>query len=1202
MVYAFDDCELDTQRIALRRAGQTISLRPKVFQVLLHLLTHRERVVDRQELYAQVWPEQFISDATLESTIRAVRQAIGDSGKAQRIIQTLYGHGYRFVVPVTTPGATREGDEAQAPPGSSGPAEPGRRPASPPQTEQPSVIQPDQTPPGDTSATVPGASEAERRQLTVMFCDLADSTLLAGQLDPEDLYDVIRAYQDTCASIIQRFDGHIAQYLGDGLLVYFGYPMAHEDDARRAVQAGLGIVDALGPLKTRLAREKGTQLAVRIGIHTGLVVVGAIGTGARQEHLALGETPNLASRIQGLAAPDTLVISTATAHLVQGFFTCQPLEGQTLRGIGQPVTLYRVLAATGAQSRLDVVGPRGFTPLVGRHTEVTLLLERWAQVKEGVGQVVVLSGEAGIGKSRLAQVLKEHLAEETLTQLECRCSSYHQHSAWYPVIELLPRVLDWQPDETPEGQWRKLETVLAQYDLPLHETVPLFVALLSLPGIEARYPPRSLTPEQQRRQTLEAILALVLALAARQPVLLMVDDLHWVDPSTLEVLTLLVEQTPTVPLYLVLTCRPTFQVPWGSRSYLTQITLPRLPRAQVERMVTSLTGGKTLPPEVLRRVVDGTDGVPLFVEELTKAVLETGVLRDAEDHYEVTAPLPTLAIPTTLHDSLMARLDRLGPAKSVAQLGAAVGRRFPYALLHAVAQRDDLHLQQALVQLVEAELVYQHGVPPQATYVFKHALIQEAAYQSLVRPTRQHYHQRIAQTLAAQFPEIAEPQPELLAYHFTEAGLLAPAVDYWLQAGQRAAARSANVEAISHFTKGLELLKILPETPERYQQELALQLALGPPLLMSKGHTAPEVEQAYSRAQELCQQVGNDRQLFAALVGLRRWYLNRAQLRAAHGLAEQCFALAQRLQEPALLHEAHLMQGSSLFYLGNLLPARTHLAQGIALYDPRQWYDRASSRATAPGVVGLSTASWTLWMLGYPDQALTKSHEALALAQELSHPYSLGFALHFAGTLHQSRRELQAVQERVDAVIALSREHGFVQYLTWGMMRQGWILVEQGAAAEGIAQLRQAVATWRTLGEGLGLTHALARLAEAYERGGQPEAGLGVLAEALAAAHKNEELFYEAELHRLRGELLLQQAPRLASEAERCFQHAMKIAREQDAKSFELRAVLSLCRLWHTQGKQTAAHQLLSSLYAWFTEGCDTRDLQEAKALLEALQ
>ncbi len=702
---------------------------------------------------------------------------------------------------------------------------------------------------------------------------------------------------------------------------------------------------------------------------------------------------------------------------------------------------------------------------------------------------------------------------------------------------------------------------------------------------------------------------MVLGLAARHPTLLTVEDLHWVDPSTLEVLTLLVEQTPSVPLCLVVTCRPEFQVPWGVRSYLTQITLQRLPRAQVEQMVTSLTGGKALPPEVLRRVVDGTDGVPLFVEELTKTVLETGVLRDAADHYELTAPLPTLAIPTTLHDSLMARLDRLGPAKSVAQLGAVLGRRFSYALLHAVAQRDDLDLQRALGPLVEAELVYQQGFPPQATYVFKHALIQEVAYQSLVRPTRQHYHQRIAQVLAAQFPETAETQPELLAYHYTEAGLPAQAVPYWQQAGQCAVERSANVEAVSHFTQGLEVLKLLPATRERAQQELTLQLALGLPLLMSKGHTAPEVVHAYSRARELCREVGESPQLFSALGGLWRFYLNRANLQTARELAEQSFTLAQRLPEPALLEEAHLMLGSTLFFLGEPVPARTHLEQGIVLYDPQQHRSRTLSSGIDPGVVGLSRMAWTLWMLGYAEQALTRSQEALSLARQLSHAYSLGFALHYAGVLRQSRREAQFVQEWAEATIALSREQGFVQWLEGGMFLRGWALAEQGLAQEGIEQLRESLASKRARGTELAQTHILFRLAEAYGKAGQAEEGLRVLAEALAAVHRAAERYFEAELYRLKGELLLQQAvrwgapvePALLAEAEACFRQALDVARHQGAKSLELRAVMSLSRLWQQQGKRAAAHQMLAELYGWFTEGFDTPDLQEAQALLTAL-
>jgi predicted ATPase len=866
---------------------------------------------------------------------------------------------------------------------------------------------------------------------------------------------------------------------------------------------------------------------------------------------------------------------------------------------------------------LDVVDPRGLTPLVGRQVEIALLLERWAQVSEGFGHVVVLSGEAGIVKSRLAQVLQAHPAEESLTRLECRCSPYHQQSAWYPMVELFYQILQWQQDDTPDLKLQKLETVLTQCALPLEEAVPLLAALLSLPGTDIRYPPRSLTPQQWRHKTLQAILAVVLGLAARYPVLVIVEDLHWVDPSTLEVLTLLVEQTPTVPLCLVVTCRPTFQVPWGVRSYLTQITLQRLPRAQVEQIVTSLTGGKALPPEVLRLVVARADGVPLFVEELTKAVLETGMLRDAADHYEVTAPLPTLAIPTTLHDSLMARLDRLGPAKSVAQLGAVLGRRFPYAWLRAVAQQDDASLQRELEQLVEADLVYQQGFPPQATYVFKHALVQEAAYQSLMRHTRRHSHQRIAQVLAEQFPEIAETQPELLAHHYTEAGLPAQALPYWQQAGQRAVERSANVEAVSHLRRGLEALQSLPATPEHIQYELALLVTLGPPLLITKGNTAPEVEQVYTRAQQICQQMGESSQIFSVLVGLWRFYLNRARLWTARDLAEQGCTVARRLHDPMLLQEAHVMLGSTLFFLGETVSAREHLERGMALYAPRLGRSQAFNSGIDPGVMGLARAAWTLWMLGYPNQALTRVYEALTLAQQLSHASSLAFASHYTAVLHQSRREAQLAQERAEATMALGREQGFAQWLVGGMFVQGWALAEQGLTEDGIAQLRQALATWQAMGTELARTHIFVRLAEAYKRGGHTAEGLRVLAEALSAVHDNAERYYEAEVHRLKGELLLQSGVRelesgvwglgytihyaYMDEAETCFRQAIDVARHQQAKSLELRAVLSLSRLWQAQDRHTEARSMLEEIYGWFTEGFETQDLQEAKTLLEAL-
>jgi class 3 adenylate cyclase len=721
---------------------------------------------------------------------------------------------------------------------------------------------------GEAAPVAPPTPEAERRQLTVMFCDLVDSTALSGQLDPEEYRDVVRAYQTACTEVIRRYDGHIAQLLGDGLLVYFGYPQAHEDDAQRAVRTGLGILAAMEDLNTRLQQEKGIQLALRIGVHTGLVVVGAMGGEGRYESLALGEVPNVCSRIQGLAAPNTIAISEATSRLVQGYFECQDLGAQTLRGVAEPVHVYRVLQESGATSRLDIAQPRGLTPLVGRESEVALLLERWEQAKAGQGQVVLLTGDAGIGKSRLVQILKEHVASEPHTCWECRSVEYSQNTALFPLTDLFQRILGFETSETPEAKLAKLELGLSQYRLPVEESVPLFAPLLSLPLPENRYPLLNLSPQRQRQKTLETIIAILLELAERQPVLFILEDLHWTDPTSLEWLNLLIDQTPTASMLVLLTCRPYFQPAWHHRSYLTEITVNRLSQTQVEQIVTRITDGKIFPGEVLTQVIEKTDGVPLFVEELTKAILESGALKAVDHHYELTGALSTLAIPTTLQDSLMARLDRLVTAKGIAQIGATIGRQFSYVLLQAVSQLDEVLLQHELGRLVEAEIVYQRGVAPQSTYVFKHALIQDAAYASLLKSTRQQYHQHIAQVLEEQFPETTVTQPELLAHHCTEAGLTEKAVHYWQKAGQSAIERSAHVEAIVHLRTGLALLQTFPETPERTQRDVDMLIVLGASLIATKGYAAPEVGETYTRAQQLCQHLEEPQQLFPALRGL----------------------------------------------------------------------------------------------------------------------------------------------------------------------------------------------------------------------------------------------------------------------------------------------------------------------------------------------
>jgi TOMM system kinase/cyclase fusion protein len=1068
-------------------------------------------------------------------------------------------------------------------------------------TPQPAV-QEQPSPEVTSRITASPPPDAERRQLTVVFCDLVESTKLASQLDPEDLREVVRAYQKVCSEIITRYEGHIAQLLGDGLLVYFGYPQAHEDDAQRAVRAGLSMLAAMGDLNQGLQQAKGIQLGVRLGIHTGLVVIGEMGGEGRQEQLALGEVPNIASRIEGLAAPNTIAISEATYHLVQGYFDCQDLGAQILRGVSQPLNVYRALGASGVHNRLEVAQTRGLTPLVGREQEVGILVERWEQVKAGHGHVVLLTGDPGIGKSRLVQTLKDHVANEPHLRWECRSVEHYQNTALFPLTDLFQRLLRFQAEDTPNEKLAKLEQMLSQYRLPLGESVPLFAPLLSLSLPENRYTPLNVSPQRQRQKTLETIVTILLELAERQPVLFILEDLHWTDPTTLELLNLMIEQIPTTSILTVLTCRPHFQPAWHHRSYITEMTLNHLSHAQAEQLVNRMTDGKTFPQEVLQQILTKTDGVPLFVEELTKAILESGQLKETDGHYELAGSLQALVIPATLQDSLMARLDRLMTAKVIAQLGATIGRQFSYALLQAVAQLNERTLHEELHRLVEAELLYQRGVPPQSTYMFKHALIQDAAYESLLKSTRQQYHQRIAQVLEAQFPETAETQPELVAHHYTEAGLIEQAVPYWHKAGQSAIQRSAHVEAIAHLRQGLALLDTLPETPQRLQREVDMHIASGVSLSATKGYAAPEVEQTYLRARQLCEHLEAPHQLFPVLCGLWNHYLVRAELQTAHTLGEQLLSLAQQAQDTVLLVAAQCTLGATLFNLGVVAAALTHYAQGMALYDSQQHRAAAFLYGGDAWVVWYhSHAASALWLLGYPDQGLAQSQQAVTLAQQSAHPFSLSAALCTAACFHHFRREVRAAQERAEAAIVLATEQGFPYWRAFSALLRGWALAQQGQAKEGIEQMTQGLVAHRATGAELGRPYWLALLAEAYSVIGQPESGLTALAEALTLVDTTGERLWESELYRLKGALLLQQNSGNQAEAETCFQQAITIAQNQQAKSWELRAATSLARLWQRQGKRQEAYDLLEPVYHWFTEGFDTADLREAKALLYEL-
>jgi class 3 adenylate cyclase/predicted ATPase len=1046
----------------------------------------------------------------------------------------------------------------------------------------------------------PYTPEAERRQLTVMFCDLVDSTALSGHLDPEDLREVVRSYQQTSAEVIQRYDGYIAQYLGDGLLVYFGYPHAHEDDAQRAVRAGLGIIASLGDLNTRLTQEHQICLAVRVGVHTGLVVVGEIGGDGRQEQLALGETPNIAARLEGLAAPNTVVISPSTRRLVRGMFDLEDLGVHSLRGIADPMSIDRVQGERALESRFEAVTETGLTPLVGRDEELGLLLRHWTQAKASTGQVVLLCGEPGIGKSRIVQTLGEHLADEPHIRLRYQCSPYYANSAFYPIIMQLERAAQFARYDTPEQKLTKLEDLLAQSTDQVADVVPLFAAMLSIPT-GGRYPPLTLNPQRQKTKTIEALVDQLVGLAHQQPVLFLFEDAHWSDPTSLEALDHLIRRVSDVRALVVLTYRPEFTPPWGGSAHVTTHVIGRLTRRQVTAMVAGVTGGKTVPDVVLDQIVAKTDGVPLFVEELTKTVLESGLLVAQEDHYALTGALPTLAIPTTLQDSLMARLDRLAPVKAVAQLGAALGREFAYELLVAVSPLGDAALQDALDQLVSAELLFCQGTPPEATYLFKHALVQDAAYASMLRSTRHQLHTTIAQVLEAHFPQTVEMQPELLAHHYTEAGLTQQAVVYWKRAGTQAVQQSANVEAIAHITTGLALLTQLPETLERAQDELALSVDLGVALTVTKGFAAPEVEHAYARARVLCQQLGDTPQLFPVLYGLWNFYLVRADMHTVSALAEQLWALAQRGDDAVVLMEAHNVQGQTRIMRGDLASARGHIEQVLALYDPQQHNGLALEYGEDPGIACSVFAAWDMWLLGYPALALQQVASMRALAQGLAHPFSMAQILFFGAGAHLFLRDRTMVQTWAARLMELCREQDFMLWLAGSLILHGWALSVQGQHAEGIDQMQRGLADWRATGAEIFSPWYLGLLAEAYGHAGQSEVARSLLDEALTAVGQKGECWCEAELHRLQGELLLSLFSNHHTEAEVCFHTALDVARAQQAKSWELRAAMSQARLWQQQGRQEEARDLLAPIYGWFTEGFDTADLHDARTLLDGL-
>jgi len=828
--------------------------------------------------------------------------------------------------------------------------------------------------PDGTSAPRP---EAARRQLTVMFVDLVGSTALSGQLDPEEMGEVIRRYQNAVTGEITRLDGHVAKFMGDGVLAYFGWPRAHENEAERAVRAGLAIAAAVAKLATP-AKE---PLGARVGIATGLVVVGdLVGKGAAQEETVVGETPNLAARLQSLAEVGGVVVAGTTRRLLGGLFELVDLGTHDLKGFAQPVQAWLVVGESATEGRFEALHGMRLTSLVGRDQELALLLERWRWAKDGKGQVALLSGEAGIGKSRIAIALRERLRGEKCLSLRYHGSPYHTNSALFPVLDQLRRAAGFGHEDAAEAKLAKLEALLALAVPDAKSAIRLIAEHLAIPTGD-RYPPPEFAPEQKKAKTFQALLAQLEGLAARQPLLMTVEDAHWFDPTSFELFNRIVDRIERLPVLLVVTFRPEFAPRWTDRPHVTLLTLNRLGRNESAALIDHLSGGRPLPAEVQAHILAKTDGVPLFVEELTKTVLESGLLRDAGERYELTGSLPPFTIPSTLQDSLLARLDRMATVKEVAQIGSVIGREFSYALLTATAQMDEPVLRAALDEFVRAELAFCRGTPPDAIYTFKHALVQDAAYQSLLKSRRQQLHCRIATVLHEESPDLAEAEPELLAHHATEAGLFDLAVSYWYKAGLRANYRSAGAEAIASLSKGLDLLARHPESRDRDGREIDLQIALGIPLSEAKGRGSAETMDAYARALELCNRSGGETShFFPALRGLWTGHRARGQMRTARDLADQLLVIAQRSEDQSLLLEAHHAQWTTQFGFGEWRSVCEHTADGLALYRAEHFshafiYSGHDSAVCATAKEGLS-----LWMLGFPDRALARVEQSVVLA------------------------------------------------------------------------------------------------------------------------------------------------------------------------------------------------------------------------------
>jgi len=1042
---------------------------------------------------------------------------------------------------------------------------------------------------------VPG-EESGRRQLTVMFCDLVGSTALSAHLDPEDLQTVIGAYHGCIAKVIGRYGGIIARYMGDGVLAYFGYPQAHEDDAEQATRAGLALVEAVASLRTNIS----VALQVRVGIATGTVVVGPqVGEGTSREQTVVGEAPNLAARLQSLAEPGTVVISASTHRLTGGHFEYRDLGAETLKGWSEPTPVWQVIGTSGVESRFEAThkSELPLPPLLGREEEIELLSRRWRLIKRAEGRVVMLTGEPGIGKSHIVLAFDQLVRAEPHVTLRYFCSAHHNNSALFPFVSQLQRAARFERSDSSELKLAKLQTMLAA---PA-EDVAIVANLLSLPP-DGRYHLPELTPQKRKQNTFAALLAQLDALAARQQVLIIFEDAHWADPTSLELLAAMVERVPKLRVLLLITARPEFTPPWPSYAHVTTLSLTRLNRRDGAALVERVTGGRALPEQVMDQILARTDGVPLFVEELTKTVLESELMRERDGRYVLERPLPSLAIPATLHDSLMARLDRLAPVRDVAQIGAVVGREFSYELVQAVSGLRREKLEDALDELARSELIFRRGEIPQAVYTFKHALVRDAAYAGLLKVRRAQLHASIATVFEQRYPELVQSQPETLAHHFTEAGLIGKAVGYWLQAGKNAALRSANVEAIAHLERGIGLVGQLPDGANKDRSELDLIFVLGSCLIATQGPASSKAMATFGRARELCERIGDPPEYLQVMFWLVTASVIRGELPQAQEEIAALLSLAQaRDDRPALLNA---MRGQAMIHLfmGRIKDAHAAIERACEAFSDSSEADRMAARAAGQdaGVANLALMSWALWILGHVDEAVKRIAAAVERADTVRHPHTQAYACYYASVLHALRGEPVIASGYAERCLALSQEHGFRQWLGLSRAVSGICVGALDASSTALEEVMTALGEYRAAGYQLGITALYVLLAPVLLLRNRVEAGLEIIEQGLSIVDRNSERIFEAELYRLKARALLRlDASNDRNATQSLLDEALSTARAQQARSLELRAARDLAALWIGQGRRDEACDILTPVCGWFASGSDTPDLKSAKALLD---